>query len=89
MYLDQAGIGPDLLWDTDGTVYLNTGCPESGPEGGNSTIWQSKLDLTTGHSLTQRKLIYRSYLPAAIRLKTSLAYTSSAARRSQARSPGA
>ncbi|THY94753.1 hypothetical protein D6C93_05247, partial [Aureobasidium pullulans] len=47
MYLDQAGIDPDLFWDTDGTVYLNTGYPESGPEGGNSTIWQSKLDLTT------------------------------------------
>ncbi|THY97893.1 hypothetical protein D6C92_03163 [Aureobasidium pullulans] len=34
MYLDQAGIDPDLFWDTDGPVYLNTGCPESGPEGG-------------------------------------------------------
>ncbi|THY43451.1 hypothetical protein D6C97_09247 [Aureobasidium pullulans] len=67
MYLDQAGIDPDLFWDTDGTVYLNTGYPEFGPEGGNSTIFQSKLDLTTGHSLTQPKLIYRSSLPAAIR----------------------
>ncbi|THX35843.1 hypothetical protein D6D10_07150 [Aureobasidium pullulans] len=80
MYLDQAGIVPDLFWDTDGTVYLNTGCPESGPEGGNSTFWQSELDLTTGHSLTQPKLIYRSYLPAPIRLKTSMAHNSSAAR---------
>ncbi|THW85839.1 hypothetical protein D6D18_07655, partial [Aureobasidium pullulans] len=80
MYLDQAGI--------DGTMYLNTGCPVSGPEGGISTIWQSKLCLTTGHSLTQPKLIYRSSLPAAIRLKTSMAHTSSAARRSQARVDG-
>ncbi|THZ59999.1 hypothetical protein D6C88_08844 [Aureobasidium pullulans] len=47
MYLDQAGIDPDLIlgrrWN------------------------RSKLDLTTGHSLTQPKLIYRSSLPAAIR----------------------
>ncbi|THW13455.1 hypothetical protein D6D24_06035 [Aureobasidium pullulans] len=56
MYLDQAGIGPDLFWDTDGTVYLNTGCPESGPEGGNSTIWQSKLDLTTDHSYSSQNI---------------------------------
>lgn len=67
MYLDQAGIDPDLFWDNDGTVYLSTGYPEFGPEGGNSTIYQSKLDLTTGHSLTQPSLIYRSSLPASIR----------------------
>ncbi|KAI5246277.1 hypothetical protein E4T42_06451 [Aureobasidium subglaciale] len=67
MYLDQAGIDPDLFWDTDGTVYLSTGYPEFGPEGGNSTIWQSKLDLTTGRSLTQPEMIYRSSLPENIR----------------------
>lgn len=67
MYLDQAGIDPDLFWDNDGTVYLSTAYPEFGPEGGNSTIYQSKLDLTTGHSLTQPTLIYRSSLPEKIR----------------------
>ncbi|KEQ75813.1 hypothetical protein M436DRAFT_14508, partial [Aureobasidium namibiae CBS 147.97] len=67
LYLDQAGIDPDLFWDTDGTVYLSTGYPEFGPKGGNSTIWQSKLDLTTGYSLTQPEMIYRSSLPENIR----------------------
>ncbi|KAI4722794.1 hypothetical protein E4T48_00861 [Aureobasidium sp. EXF-10727] len=67
MYLDQAGIDPDLFWDNDGTVYLSTGYPEFGLQGGNSTIYQSKLDLETGHSLTQPGLIYRSSLPEEIR----------------------
>lgn len=67
IYFDQTGIDPDLFFDDDGCVYLSTGLPEFGPLGGNSTIWQSRVDVTTGESLTQPALIYRSSLPLKIR----------------------
>ncbi|OAL47097.1 hypothetical protein IQ07DRAFT_515839, partial [Pyrenochaeta sp. DS3sAY3a] len=67
LYFDQTGIDPDLFFDDDGTVYLSTALPEFGPKGGNSTIWQSTVDLKTGNSLTQPELIYRSDLPLSIR----------------------
>jgi beta-xylosidase len=67
IYFDQTGIDPDLFFDDDGFVYLSTALPELGPLGGNSTIWQSRVDVTTGESLTQPAMIYRSSLPLEIR----------------------
>jgi beta-xylosidase len=67
IYFDQTGIDPDLFFDDDGDVYLSTGLPEFAPVSGNSTIWQSKVDVTTGESLTQPAMIYRSSLPLNIR----------------------
>ncbi|KAL5392943.1 hypothetical protein DPSP01_000634 [Paraphaeosphaeria sporulosa] len=67
LYFDQTGIDPDLFFDDDGCMYLSTALPEFGPRGGNSTIWQSKVDVRTGHSLTQPALIYKSSLPEKIR----------------------
>lgn len=67
LYFDQTGIDPDLFFDDDGCVYLSTALPENGPKGGNSTIWQSTVDLKTGHSLTEPKFIYGSDLPLKIR----------------------
>jgi beta-xylosidase len=46
---------------------MSTAYPEFGPKGGNSTVWQAKLDLTTGYALTQPEMIYRSSLPENIR----------------------
>jgi beta-xylosidase len=67
VYFDQTGIDPDLFFDDDGCVYLSTGLPEFAPLSGNSTIWQSQVDITTGRSLTQPAMIYRSSLPLSIR----------------------
>ena len=67
MWFDQLGIDPDLFFDDDGSVYLSTALPENAPLGGNSSIWQSKVDIETGHSLEQPKEIYRSELPLKIR----------------------
>lgn len=67
IYFDQTGIDPDLFFDDDGCVYLSTALPENGPKGGNSTIWQSKVDLRNGQSLTEPRLIYASDLPLKIR----------------------
>lgn len=46
---------------------MSTALPENAPLGGNSSIWQSKIDITTGRSLTQPTLIYNSSLPLNIR----------------------
>lgn len=67
IYFDQTGIDPDLFFDDDGRVYLSTALPENAPAGGNSSIWQSEVDITTGTSLTQPSMIYRSSLPLEIR----------------------
>ncbi|KAF2010853.1 glycoside hydrolase family 43 protein [Aaosphaeria arxii CBS 175.79] len=66
-YFDQTGIDPDLFFDDDGCVYLSTALPEFAPTGGNSTIWQSQVDVTSGKSLIQPVMIYRSDLPLKIR----------------------
>ncbi|EUC27514.1 glycoside hydrolase family 43 protein [Bipolaris zeicola 26-R-13] len=66
IYFEQTGIDPDLFFDDDGCVYLSTGLPEFAPQLGNSTIYQSKVDMTTGRSLTEQRMIYRSTLPEDI-----------------------
>ncbi|KAF9467557.1 glycoside hydrolase family 43 protein [Collybia nuda] len=62
IYLDSLGYDADLFWDTNGDVYSTW-------SGNNNAIekiygiWQSKIDIITGNSLTPAVNIFHGTLP--------------------------
>ncbi|KXN83251.1 Beta-xylosidase [Leucoagaricus sp. SymC.cos] len=61
VYFDSLGYDVDLFWDTNGDVYLTW----SGINNNHDkiySIWQSKIDLETGTSLTPAQIIFNGTL---------------------------
>ncbi|PFH49178.1 glycoside hydrolase family 43 protein [Amanita thiersii Skay4041] len=62
IYLDALGYDVDLFWDVNGDVY----CTWSGINDSVDqiySIWQNKIDIVTGNSLTPAKEIFQGTLP--------------------------
>ncbi|GLB42704.1 putative glycosyl hydrolase 43 family protein [Lyophyllum shimeji] len=62
VYFDSLGYDADLFWDTNGDVY----CTWSGINNAVDKIygiWQNKIDLATGNSLTPAERIFAGTLP--------------------------
>lgn len=56
MFIDQPGIDPDLFFDEDGTVYLNTSW--SNEEVGQG-VFQSRINIETGERLSAPVLLWK------------------------------
>ncbi|KAJ3569571.1 hypothetical protein NP233_g4968 [Leucocoprinus birnbaumii] len=62
VYFDSLGYDSDIFWDTNGDVYLTW----SGINNNHDkiySIYQSKIDLETGTSLTPAQIIFNGTLP--------------------------
>ncbi|KAF9449222.1 glycoside hydrolase family 43 protein [Macrolepiota fuliginosa MF-IS2] len=62
VYFDSLGYDADLFWDTNGDVYLTW----SGINNNHDkiySIYQAKIDLATGTSLTPAQIIFNGTLP--------------------------
>lgn len=55
VYFDFRGIDPSLFWDDDGKAYIQ-GSRGPGPA---TTINQFEIDLTTGHKMSEERMIWR------------------------------
>ncbi|KAL4255436.1 glycosyl hydrolase 43 family protein [Pleurotus pulmonarius] len=62
VYFDALGYDADLFWDVNGDVY-NTWSGINNAVDKIYGIWQNKIDLSTGNSLTEAKLIFNGTLP--------------------------
>ncbi|KAF7760758.1 CAZyme family GH43 [Agaricus bisporus var. burnettii] len=62
IYFDSLGYDGDLFWDTNGDVYL-TWSGINNNEDKIYSIYQSKIDLETGTSLTPAEIIFNGTLP--------------------------
>ncbi|KAJ7591517.1 glycoside hydrolase family 43 protein [Mycena floridula] len=62
IYFDALGYDADLFWDDNGDVY-NTWSGINNPVSKIYSIWQNKIDLTTGNSLTPARVIFTGTLP--------------------------
>ncbi|KIK56070.1 glycoside hydrolase family 43 protein [Collybiopsis luxurians FD-317 M1] len=62
IYFNALGYDPDLFWDTNGDVY-NTWSGNNNPIDKIYGIYQNKIDITTGNSLTPAELIFTGTLP--------------------------
>ncbi|KAK1998116.1 family 43 glycosyl hydrolase [Colletotrichum falcatum] len=56
-YVDQWGFDPDLFFDDDGKVYLSTTFSEF-VDNGNFANWITEIDIKTGNSLTDSRLLH-------------------------------
>ncbi|KAF9039529.1 hypothetical protein BDZ89DRAFT_1060972 [Hymenopellis radicata] len=63
IYFDFLGYDSDLFWDTNGDVYC-TWCGINNAVDKIYGIYQSKVDLATGDSLTPAQLIFNGTLPS-------------------------
>ncbi|KAJ7621604.1 glycoside hydrolase family 43 protein [Mycena polygramma] len=62
IYFDALGYDTDLFWDTNGDVYATwSGINDAVDK--IYSIYQNKIDMTTGTSLTDAQLIFRGTLP--------------------------
>lgn len=61
----RPGFDPDLFWDDDGKVYLTStlGAGFVLPDPGYFSIWITEIDLSTGNSLTESRVLHVSTLP--------------------------
>ncbi|KAF8909884.1 glycosyl hydrolase [Mucidula mucida] len=68
IYVDSLGYDPDLFWDTNGDVYYTWAGINNAVENIYG-IYQNKIDIATGNSLTPAELIFNGTLPvtAAVR----------------------
>ncbi|PZT57316.1 glycoside hydrolase family 43 protein [Paenibacillus silvae] len=55
VYVAQDGIDPSLLFDEDGRVYFQSACNGQDGEG----IYQCEIDISTGHKLSESRLIWK------------------------------
>ncbi|KAJ7280036.1 glycoside hydrolase family 43 protein [Mycena rebaudengoi] len=62
VYFDALGYDADIFWDTNGDVY-NTWSGINNAIDKIYSIWQNKIDLATGNSLTDAKVIFTGTLP--------------------------
>ncbi|KAL0948330.1 hypothetical protein HGRIS_010917 [Hohenbuehelia grisea] len=62
VYFDALGYDADLFWDTNGDVY-NTWSGINNAVDKIYGIWQNKIELETGNSLTAAQLIFKGTLP--------------------------
>ncbi|KAF9074463.1 glycosyl hydrolase [Rhodocollybia butyracea] len=62
VYLDALGYDADLFWDTNGDVY-NTWSGINNAIDKIYSIYQNKIDITTGNSLTPAEVIFTGTLP--------------------------
>ncbi|KAH8831746.1 glycoside hydrolase family 43 protein [Flagelloscypha sp. PMI_526] len=61
-FFDSLGYDAELFWDTNGDVY-STWCGINNAQEKIYGIWQNKIDLKTGDSLTPAQLIFSGTLP--------------------------
>ncbi|KAF6836437.1 xylan -beta-xylosidase [Colletotrichum plurivorum] len=61
-YVDQWGFDPDLFFDDDGKVYLTTTFSEF-VENGNFANWITEIDIKTGDSLSNSRLLHTTTVP--------------------------
>ncbi|KAJ7139975.1 glycoside hydrolase family 43 protein [Mycena crocata] len=62
VYFDALGYDPDLFWDTNGDVY-NTWSGINNAVDKIYSIYQNKIDISIGTSLTEAQLIFTGTLP--------------------------